>query len=153
MTILLRKGLAHDMAEPEATEPDPTLCGLCGVQLTPATEVFTLVPDSSAVHPYNADLDGMRRLGACSPDHLGELQQHYRQRPYIKEELWAGKIARALRLQPDLDKEELSEVTDLNFLQIERSLTWESERFLRDTAPGGEGTRPEGGPHNADGPS
>ncbi|MFI6768121.1 hypothetical protein [Streptomyces sp. NPDC050355] len=140
------------MAEPEATEPASMLCDLCGVQLTPATEVFSLVPDSSAVHPYNADLDGMRRLAACGPDHLGELQQRYRQRPYAKEELWAGKIARALRLQPDLDEEELAEVTDLNFLQIERSLIWESERFLRDARPGGEGERPEGGTHSADGP-
>ncbi len=141
------------MAEPEATEPDPTMCDLCGVQLTPATQVFSLVPDSSTIHPYNADLDGMRRLAACSADHLGELQQRYRQRPYIKEELWAGKIARALRLQPDLNEEELAEVTDLNFLQIERSLTWESERFLRDTAPEADGERPEDGTHSAEGSS
>jgi hypothetical protein len=141
------------MAEPESTEPDPTLCDLCGEHLTPATQVFSLVPDSSTIHPYNADLDGMRRLAACSPAHLGELQQHYRQRPYIKEELWAGKIARALRLQPDLDEEELAEVTDLNFLQIERSLTWESERFLREAMPEGGGEGPEGGTRRADGPS
>ncbi|MGY5124258.1 hypothetical protein [Streptomyces nigrescens] len=101
-----------------------------------ATQVCSLVPDSSFLHPYDPDLDGLRRLAACGPEHLSKLQQQYRERPFVKEELWAGKIARALRNQPDLDEEELADVTGLNFLQIERSLTWESECFLREpTSP------------------
>ncbi|MCX5446433.1 hypothetical protein [Streptomyces nigrescens] len=99
-------------------------------------QVSSLVRDSSFLHPYDPDLDGLRRLGACGPAHLRELQQLYRQRPFVKEELWAGKIARALRTQPDLNEGELADVTGLNYIQIERSLTWESERFLREqTSP------------------
>ncbi|MGW2919319.1 hypothetical protein ACWDBF_15840 [Streptomyces angustmyceticus] len=117
-----------------ATGPDAGMCDLCGALTSPASQVFTLVPDSSAIHPYDPQQDGLRRLAACGPDHLGELQRQYRQRPYVREELWAGKVARALRSQPELDEDELAEVTGLNFIQIERTLTWESERFLNDQA-------------------
>ncbi|WP_411138521.1 hypothetical protein [Streptomyces sp. C10] len=112
----------------------------------PAIQLCGLVPDSSFLHPYDPDLDGLRRLVACGPEHLGELQQQYRERPFVREELWAGKIARALRNQPDLDEEELADVTGLHFIQIERSLTWGRECFLREpTSPddheeGGEGS-------------
>ncbi|MEW1753110.1 hypothetical protein [Streptomyces angustmyceticus] len=137
--------MCDDASEPP-TPPQPGLCDLCGLPL-PTTQVSALVRDSSAVHPYNPDHDGMRRLTACGPGHLDELRQRYQERRYTKEELWAGKIARALRLQPDLDEEELAEVTGLNFLQIERTLTWESERFLRQQAPE-DREGPESGPHD-----
>ncbi|MFG2833334.1 hypothetical protein ACGFWI_38950 [Streptomyces sp. NPDC048434] len=51
-----------------------------------------------------------------------------------------------MRNQPDLDEEELADVTGLNFIQIERSLIWESECFLREPTspddPEGKATSP-----------
>ncbi|WP_326615785.1 hypothetical protein OG863_00920 [Streptomyces decoyicus] len=109
-----------------------------------ATQTYSLVPDSSFLHPYDPDHDGLRRLAACGPEHLSELQQQYRTRPFVKEELWAGKVARALRTQPNLDEDELADVTGLNYIQIERSLTWESERFLREQTPPNDHEGPAG---------
>ncbi|QZY20036.1 hypothetical protein [Streptomyces decoyicus] len=120
------------MDDSEEPPVAPGVCDLCGMPLPPTTQIYSLVPDSSFIHPNDPDHDGLRRLAACGPDHLSELQQQYRTRPFVKEELWAGKVARALRTQPDLDEEELADMTGLNYLQIERSLTWESECFLRD---------------------
>ncbi|KOG41258.1 hypothetical protein [Streptomyces decoyicus] len=104
-----------------ATTSIPGSCDLCGAAVPPAAQLFSLVRDSSSIHPYDPDQDGGRLLAACSPGHLGELQQHYRRRPFVNEERWAGKIARALRTQPDLDEEELAQVTGLNFIQIEHT--------------------------------
>ncbi|MGW1377459.1 hypothetical protein ACWD6P_24755 [Streptomyces sp. NPDC002446] len=121
----------HDSDESAACEPDPGLCDLCGLPIPPSTQIFSLVQDSSVTHPYDPEQDGQRLLAACGPEHLSELQQRYRQRPYVKEELWAGKIARALRAHPEgLDEEGIVQATGLNFIQIERTLSWESERFL-----------------------
>lgn len=124
----------YDSDEWADTGPSPDRCDLCGMALPAESQVFSLVPDSSALHPYDPEQDGERVLAACSSEHLGELQQQYRQRPYAKEELWTGKIARALRIEPDLNEEELAEVTGLNFIQIERALAWESERLLEELA-------------------
>ncbi|MEW2437308.1 hypothetical protein AB0952_24660 [Streptomyces caniferus] len=95
-------------------------------------QVLSLVRDSSCIHPYDPDQDGERRLTACGTEHLGELQERYRARPFVKEEVWAGKIARARHTQPDLDEEELVDMTGLNFIQIEHALAWESKCFLRE---------------------
>lgn len=127
------------------------LCDLCGMRLPATAQVYSLVPDSSFLHPYDPDLDGLRRLAACGPAHLKELQQQYRKRPFLKEELWAGKITRALRNQPDLDAEELADVTGLNFIQIERSLTWESECFLREPTSPNDPEEEAKGPDSAQG--
>lgn len=130
-------------------------CDLCGTSIPTAMQVYSLVPDSACIHPYDPDQDGLRRLVACGPEHLGELQQNYRKRPFIKEELWAGKIARALHTQPDLNEDELAAVTGLNFIQIERSLTWESERFLRERSSQNDHEAPSdpAGPQSTDEPS
>ena len=117
---------------------------LCGRPVPAGTQTYSLVPDSSFLHPYDPDHDGLRRLAACGPAHLSELQQQYRTRPFVKEELWAGKAARALRTQPNLDEDELADVTGLNYIQIERSLTWESERFLREQTPPNDHEGPAG---------
>ncbi|WP_330319010.1 hypothetical protein [Streptomyces platensis] len=130
-----------DSEEPGA---DLGLCDLCGMPIPPATQIYSLVADSSFLHPYDPDRDGLRRLAACGSEHLSELQQQYRQRLFVKEELWAGKIARALRTQPGLNEGELADVAGLNYIQIERSLTWESERFLREQTSPNEHEGPAG---------
>ncbi|MET7802498.1 hypothetical protein [Streptomyces decoyicus] len=116
-----------------------------------ATQLSSLVPDSSFLHPYDLDFDGLRRLAACGPEHLRELEQQYHERPFVKEELWAGKVARALRNQPDLDEEELADVTGLNFIQIERSLTWESECFFRGPTSSNDHEKGSRGPDSGQG--
>ncbi|MFB6437084.1 hypothetical protein ACFCVY_09905 [Streptomyces sp. NPDC056411] len=121
----------HDSDETAVPESDPGLCDLCGGFIPSDLQIFSLVPDSSVIHPDDPGQDGQRLLAACSPEHLAELQQQYRQRPYVNEELWSGKIARALRAHPEgLDEEQLVHATGLNFIQIEHTLSWESERFL-----------------------
>ncbi|MFJ6752080.1 hypothetical protein ACIQNI_28430 [Streptomyces sp. NPDC091266] len=135
----------YESNDPAASEPTlPGLCDLCGVETSPTSQAFSLVGDSSCIHPYDPDQDGERLLAACGSDHLGQLQQRYWERPFVKEELWAGKIARALRMQPDLGAEELTEAAGLSLIQIEHTLAWESERFLREQAPRGESEGPEG---------
>ncbi|MFE2157995.1 hypothetical protein ACFW9M_09280 [Streptomyces lydicus] len=134
----------HDSDEAVAPEPDPGPCDLCGGPIPPSLQIFSLVPDSSVIHPEDPDQDGQRLLAACSPEHLSDLQQRYRRRPYANEELWSGKIARALRAHPEgLDDEHLVQATGLNFIQIEHALSWESERFLRsETLPDADETPP-----------
>lgn len=111
--------------EPEEAEPLPGMCGLCGASVVDGTGVHAIVPDSSAIHVHDPALDGNRSLTACSTAHLGELQQHYHARPFVNAELWAGKIARALRRHPEgLSRERLVAETGLNLLQIDAAAKW-----------------------------
>jgi hypothetical protein len=120
-----------DGDEPNAEEL-PELCDLCGVTIANGSEVYDLVPDSSVIHAQDPTLDGKRFLTACSPDHLEELREQYRRRPFVNEELWAGKILRALEQHPEgLDQDRLLEATGLNPLQIERAVAWQNERYRR----------------------
>ena len=115
--------------EPSEEEPVPELCDLCGVAISNGAAAYSLVPDSSVLHARDPNLDGQRVLVACSPDHLGELQERYRQRPFVNEELWAGKIGRATQDHPfGISEKELVEATGLNLLQIERAVAWQRER-------------------------
>lgn len=129
----------------EAAAPDVGAgwCDLCGLPIPSSTQLFSLVPDSSAIHPDDPEQDGQRLLAACGPECLGVLQQRYRQRPYVREELWAGKIARALDAHPEgLDEAGLVRATGLNIIQIEHTLSWESERFLRQQTHSGDHRNP-----------
>jgi hypothetical protein len=107
----------------------PEVCDLCCVVIANGSECYAIAPDSSVIHAGDPKLDGQRVLSACSPHHLGELQQQYRQRPFVNEEQWAGKIRRAMADHPlGLSQEQLIEATGLNLLQIERAVAWERER-------------------------
>ncbi|WP_411130355.1 hypothetical protein [Streptomyces sp. x-19] len=135
----------HENDESISPELDSGLCDLCGRTIPPSMRIFSLAPDSSVIHPDDPHQDGQRLLVACSAEHLGELQQQYRQRPYLKEELWAGKITRALRAHPEgLDEAGLVQATGLNIIQIEHTLSWESERFLLQQTHPVDPDRPEG---------
>ncbi|MFJ9850381.1 hypothetical protein [Streptomyces sp. NPDC101150] len=144
----------YDSDASAAAESSPGLCDLCGEPIPPQSQLFSLVPDSSVTHPSDPGQDGQRLLAACSSEHLAELQQQYRQRPYVNEELWAGKIARALRAHPEgLDEDQLAQATGLNFVQIEHTLSWESECFLRRQTPPGEHDGPDDDADTIDGNS
>lgn len=72
------------------------LCDLCGWAVPEDGLLSALVPDSSALHVSDPELDGKRALTACSVDHLAELIEQYRRRPFVQEEQWAGKVCRTL---------------------------------------------------------
>ncbi|MGW5688994.1 hypothetical protein [Nonomuraea sp. NPDC003754] len=100
-------------------------CMWCGTKVADGSELFSVAPDSSMVHASDPTWDGHRVLIACSPEHLAVLQEHYRRRPFVDEELWAGKLARALEgvdCTPPLA--ELTEATGLSLEQLQRCLAW-----------------------------
>ncbi|MFJ8622224.1 hypothetical protein ACIRD3_05195 [Kitasatospora sp. NPDC093550] len=92
----------EDIGPPPAGDPTGDdaegldLCDHCGRAVADADLLGALVPDSSALHPTDPDLDGKRVLLACSVDHLAALIEEYRHRRFVPEEQWAGKVCRAL---------------------------------------------------------
>lgn len=108
--------------------PETDICDLCARRLTEGCQLG-VVPDSSAIHARSPARDGRRLVVACSPEHLAILQQEYRSRPYVPEELWAGQIDRALELRPrPLTRDALSAATGLSPLEIQRALAWKKHR-------------------------
>ncbi|MFD3533048.1 hypothetical protein [Streptomyces sp. NPDC058664] len=102
-------------------------CDLCGTFSTPGSEIHALVADSSAVYGQDPLLDGRRILTACSLKHLAELRHHHRQRPFVDVELWAGKVALALKRHPEgLSTQQLAK-TGLAASQVEHGITWRHE--------------------------
>ncbi|UQW99267.1 hypothetical protein [Streptomyces sp. RerS4] len=84
-----------DRGEPGAGDEDealPELCDLCGAVVAGSTELYAVVPESSAVHSVDPRLDGKRMVVGCSREHLAELVEQYKNRPFIDAELWAGKV-------------------------------------------------------------
>ncbi|MCZ4103785.1 hypothetical protein, partial [Streptomyces sp. H39-C1] len=95
-------------------------------------ELYALVPDSSSIHAVNAKFDGKRMIVTCSREHLAQLVEQYEQRPFVPEELWTGKIGRALVTHPDgIRAQELAEETGLDLNQIERAVKWNNRRVRR----------------------
>ncbi|MEU1285060.1 hypothetical protein [Kitasatospora sp. NPDC005856] len=72
------------------------LCDHCGRAVASAELLGALVPDSSALHSTEPELDGRRVVLACSVDHLAALIADYRRRPFVAEEQWAAKVCRTL---------------------------------------------------------
>lgn len=111
--------------------PETDICDLCARRLTEGCRLG-VVRDSSAVHARTPARDGRRLIVACSPEHLAALQQEYRARPFVPEELWAGQIDRALAHRPPPPtREALSAATGLGTLEIQRALAWKKHRSRR----------------------
>ncbi|MER6067999.1 hypothetical protein ABT187_03880 [Streptomyces sp. NPDC001817] len=53
-------------------------------------------PDSSACMSSAPANDGKRMVMVCSYTRMDEVAERFRQRPFVEEELWAGKIFRAV---------------------------------------------------------
>ncbi|MEU7895683.1 hypothetical protein AB0B45_22865 [Nonomuraea sp. NPDC049152] len=101
------------------------LCDWCGTVISDGTEIHGLAPDSSMIHASIPGFDGRRFLTACNHEHLVALYEHYRRRPFVDEELWAGKIARALNgTAEELTIEDLTDATGLSREQVERCMAW-----------------------------
>lgn len=75
-------------------------CEQCGTGLSGWLPVVAVMPDSSAVDPLHPERDGWRLLAACSEACLEALEERFRRRPFVAEELWAGKLMRVLRAHP-----------------------------------------------------
>lgn len=82
----------------------------------------------------DSQFDGARMLVGCSREHLAELVERYKRRPFVDAELWAGKIARVLRQHPQgISEEDLTRKTGLTHDQIQREVMWqntEAQRWL-----------------------
>ncbi|MGY0459127.1 hypothetical protein ACW14Y_02555 [Kitasatospora sp. cg17-2] len=72
------------------------ICDHCGLAVLAQDLLGALVPDSSAVHASDPELDGRRVVTACSAGHLAMLVEVYRSRPFVPEEQYAGKVSRTL---------------------------------------------------------
>ncbi|MFE5948425.1 hypothetical protein [Streptomyces sp. NPDC056480] len=117
----------------------PDVCDYCQQFIRAGTAVYGRVRDSSSVHPTDPAQDGQRVLTCCSPAHLAELQQHYRHRPFVSEELWAMKIDRTMRQHPHrLTNDQLMQETGLNLIQLEAAATWRHRRHYGNPQSAGE---------------
>jgi hypothetical protein len=97
-----------------------------------STQRYALVPDSSAVHAVDPQLDGKRLVVGCSREHLAELAEQYKCRPFVAAELWAGKITRVLRQHPkEVSEVDLAGETGLTLNQIRRGLRWQNIEIQR----------------------
>ncbi|MFD5015360.1 hypothetical protein [Streptomyces chartreusis] len=115
--------------EDDSVAPQPDLCDLCGAVTCDGARWSAVVPDSSSI-TVNPESDGKRLIVGCSRQHLAELAEQYKHRPFIDAELWQGKIARAMRQHPDgVSPETLAEETGLSLQQIEAGVTWRSIDF------------------------
>jgi hypothetical protein len=95
--------------------------------------IGALVPDSSSVAADNRTPDGERQVVACSHDHLRSLLETYARRPFVDEELWTGKIRRAVAAgggRP-LHSPDLATLTGLSVEQVARALVWHNSRLRR----------------------
>ncbi|MFF6984507.1 hypothetical protein ACFZAV_44245 [Streptomyces sp. NPDC008343] len=87
------------------------------------------MPDSSSI-TVDPEFDGKRLIVGCSRQHLAELDEQYKHRPFVDAELWQGKIARAMQRHPDgVSPEGLAEETGLSLQQIEAGVTWRTIDF------------------------
>ncbi|GAA2483457.1 hypothetical protein GCM10010276_21210 [Streptomyces longisporus] len=105
------------------------LCDLCGTTFPDDQAVRGHAPDSSSVHPSHDWFDGLRLITACNDDHFEILQQMYRSRPFVEEELWVAKITRVLTTGPPvLTLVQLACRTGLHEAQIRSAIAWHNER-------------------------
>ncbi|MGW8064071.1 hypothetical protein ACVV2G_17805 [Streptomyces ziwulingensis] len=112
-------------------QPVPVeLCDLCARVFPENESVSGYVPDSSAAHAADACLDGLRRIIACCDDHFDVIKDGYAHRPFVTEELWAAKLARALTTgAPALSMDQLGCRTGLEEPQIRAAIAWHNERM------------------------
>ncbi|MGW8379037.1 hypothetical protein [Streptomyces sp. ODS28] len=119
------------MTAEQEDDPFSDICDVCGRRVSREVH-FDLVRDSSAIHPEEPSQDGKRLLTVCCAEHLEALREEYRRRPFVEEELWTGKIERALREHPEgLTRGRLSEVTGLHPDDVERAMAWNNDRLQR----------------------
>ncbi|MGC5041577.1 hypothetical protein ACPXCS_39295 [Streptomyces sp. DT190] len=69
---------------------------------------------------------------ACSPEHLDELIAQCKRRPFVEDELWAGKIDRVMQQHPEgISAEALAEEVGLSVTQVGAAVRWRNRESLR----------------------
>ncbi|MFQ6148094.1 hypothetical protein ACLMNJ_34365 [Streptomyces seoulensis] len=117
-------------AEPLGLE----LCDLCAATFPADRAVRGYVPDSSAAHPTDDWLDGLRPVTACGEAHFAVVRESYRLRPFVQEELWAAKIERVLTAgAPVLTMDQLGCRTGLHDPEIRRAIAWHNAHLGPDS--------------------
>lgn len=110
--------------------PPVELCDRCGAVFPAGRAVCALVPDSSCAQGRGGRADGLRLLTACGEQHLEELREDYRRRPFVEEELWAAKVTQALSAGPPaLTVAEVARRTGLHEPEIHRAVLWHNRRL------------------------
>ncbi|MFB7509759.1 hypothetical protein ACFC0P_41295, partial [Streptomyces broussonetiae] len=83
--------------------------------------------DSPSNHAFNPNLDAKRLIVGCPREHLAELVEQDKQRPFVDAELWAGKIYRASEAHGGrISPEELAYETGLAEGQIRLGVLWQN---------------------------
>ncbi|MFJ8113938.1 hypothetical protein [Streptomyces sp. NPDC096132] len=112
----------------------PARCDECGAMLCvePRRDAYpypVVLSDSSAVDLFHPEEDGQRVGMACSQECRRALAKKFMQRPFDCEELWAGKLKRALSAHPGgMKPPELLEETGLTEAQMSAGFQWLAER-------------------------
>ncbi|AUG81658.1 hypothetical protein CFP65_7053 [Kitasatospora sp. MMS16-BH015] len=105
------------------------LCDLCGEIVADEDLLGALVPDSSALHESDPDLDGKRVVTACTAAHLVVLVEQYRDRPFVPEEQWAAKVCRALaEFDEPVTLSLVAELSGLSEQQAQSGVDWHNDR-------------------------
>ena len=92
-------------------------------------------------------MDGKRMVVGCTQEHLRELVEQYKRRPFVDAELWVGKIDRVMQQHPEgISEEDLAEATGLDLGQIEAGVMWKNLEFLRWRRQFGETDGPDAPP-------
>ena len=80
--------------------------------------------DSSAIHPSEPGMDGRRLVAACGAEHVARLRATAR--PWVDEEFWAGRLARAERGRPGRPESPnvLARRVGITTEQMQRALAW-----------------------------
>jgi hypothetical protein len=103
---------------------DRIACSWCGARITRHQEQYAVLWDSSAIHPTEAGMDGRRLLAACGSEHVRLLRASAR--PWVDEELWAGRLARAERggHGRPTSTHALAHRAGISVEQMQRALAW-----------------------------
>jgi hypothetical protein len=116
------------------------VCGHCGLPVATGNEQTALVPDSSAMFPQDAVLDGQRMVTACGPEHVSVLVGQAR-RMWVDEQWWFGRLCRA-SVQPGMVGATVPRVAEsarLSPQQLRAALAWNAERNIPQAVlPGGQ---------------
>ena len=88
--------------------------------------------DSSAIHPTEAGMDGRRLVAACGAEHVATLRAAAR--PWVDEEFWAGRLARAELGRPGRPESPhvLARRAGITIEQMQRAVAWRQGHPGRD---------------------
>lgn len=119
---------------------DGRVCGYCARPIPAGQAVTALIPDSSAMAPQDAIMDGQRLVTACGNKHISALGADGR-RAWVEEQRWFGRLCRA-SVEPGMREatvSELGEQARMSEGQVAAALDWNARgKATRTVLPGGQ---------------